>query len=133
MLPVQPEHSVRSDVTMCHEADRSRSEPLFKNYRGKTKKKKFLKSHEISQIYSNLKSFRFWPKKGKESTSVQREKIIAHWNELPNLPWLPKPPKPACAPPKSFRRKPDNAPMVKPSQDKYRGQAIDLWRWHLLA
>ena len=42
---------------------------------GKQKKQRtFLKSHEISQIYSILKSFRFWPKKGKESTSVRREK-----------------------------------------------------------
>ena len=88
---------------------------------------KFPKSIQISN-HSD-----FGKKNGEESTSVQREKIIAHQNELPNLPWLPKPPKPACAPPKSFRRKPDNAPMVKPSQDKYRGQAIDLLRWHLLA
>lgn len=135
MLPVQPEHSVRSDVTICHEADPGRSEPLFKNSRGKTKKTEDIS--EISLNFPNLFKSQIIQilakKNGEESTSVQREKIIAHQNELPNLPWLPKPPKPACAPPKSFRRKPDNAPMVKPSQDKYRGQAIDLLRWHLLA
>ena len=32
----------------------------------------------------------------------------------------------ACAPPKSFRRRPDRAPTVNPNQDRYRGQAIDL-------
>ena len=49
MLPVQPEHSVRSDVTICHEADPGRSEPLFKNSRGKTKK-----TEDISEISLNF-------------------------------------------------------------------------------
>lgn len=94
---------------------------------------KFPKSIQISN-HSD-----FGKKKERKAHQFKGTKNMAHWNELPNLTLapkaqtIPKPPKPACAPPNSFRRKPDNAPMVKPSQDKYRGQAIDLWRWHLLA
>ena len=85
-----------------------------------------------SQIYSKLKLRCLQKERGKIKAREQQKLLnktnfpISLGSEPQTETDSPFSPSPACAPPKSFRRKPDNAPMVKPNQDKYRGQAIDL-------